>query len=71
MTRPPTNPDDLPTGPLRKPRSMAWALLAALLLAALGYYYFAGRATGRDVGSDDVQSGRGLPPPPTAPSTTP
>lgn len=64
---PPTDPDELPTGPLRPTHPVRWALLLVVLLALLGYYFFAQRAVGRDVDPDDPVSGRGLPPPPTAP----
>lgn len=62
-TPPPTNPDDLPTGPLPKPHTLGWAFVAILVLALLGYSYFTQRAIGREVPVTAPQSGRGLPPP--------
>jgi hypothetical protein len=65
MTTPhPSDPDTLPTGPLRSPSTVRWALLAVVALALLGYLYFANRTTGQDTTPPSApQSGRVLPPP--------
>ena len=70
MTTPPTNPDELPTAPLEPTHSVRWAIALALVLALLGYYFYAERAVGRYVQLDEPHSGRGLPPP-TGPADSP
>jgi hypothetical protein len=66
----PTDPDAQPTGPLGRPHTVWWAILFALVLAALGYGYFGRRAIGTtEVPADTATTGS--PSLPTAPPTNP
>ena len=68
MTTPPTNPDELPTGPLRPTHPVRWALLLVAILAVMGYYWFAQRAVGREIPANAPLAGSGISDPPTAPA---
>ncbi|HEX5830657.1 MAG TPA: hypothetical protein VFY16_06735 [Gemmatimonadaceae bacterium] len=66
----PTNSDDSSTGPIHSGWSLWWALLAILVLALLGYAYFAREIMGPGVESPESQPGSGLRVP-TAPTQSP